>query len=438
MTCLRWFAFSIAIVLGTPALAQDDDAERLRIHGSNVLGERLVPTLVVAWLDSIEYKQIRQRALGPLRSEISAVRDGERLVVEIDKRGTASGFSDIVSGDAEIGMTARKPTVQELDDAWQLGDLHSPAQEWVVALDGLAVLVAPGNPVSSVSIAQLRDILTGRIRDWSQLGGRAGAIDLHLMPGQSGTQELTARFVLGNGKASAPARRHPTQTALIAAMRGSANALGIVGLRVSHVGLKPLGIRSGAQVFLPDMLSLRSEDYPLAQRLHFHTPQLITALGRGFVQYAISPAGQAVVDRSQFVSFLLAPMQRAGSADAPAEYQQIVGNARRLPMALRFSTGLDLFDSRSRQDLERLSAYLARPENAERKLVLVGFANPEPKNPYQALALSQERVDYVASELLALQMKVVKVRGLGGRMSLVDAGQSSSRFRNDRVEVWIR
>jgi phosphate transport system substrate-binding protein len=230
---------------------------------------------------------------------------------------------------------------------------------------------------------------------------------------------------------------HRSQAEMIAALRADTSALGLVGLRISRAGVQTLAIRSGSQAFSPDPLTLRSEDYPLARRLHFHTGQLVTALSRGFVLYAVSPAGQSVVDRSQFVSLAMTPMQPVRN-DGSGDYQKFVARARRLPIALRFSTGLDLFDSRSRQDLDRLALFLARPENSARRLVLIGFANPDPKSPYQALSLSQERVDYVASELLGLDMKVVTVRGMGGQRSLLDGNQPGSRYRNDRVEVWLR
>ena len=74
----------------------------------------------------------------------------------------------------------------------------------------------------------------------------------------------------------------------------------------------------------------------------------------------------------------------------------------------------------------------------KRKLVLAGLANPRPQTPYQLLSLSQDRVDFVASGLLALNMKVATVRGMGRRMNLVDAKQPFARYRNDRVEVWVR
>ena len=189
---------------------------------------------------------------------------------------------------------------------------------------------------------------------------------------------------------------------------------------------------------MPDWLSVSSEDYPLQRRVYLHTGQLITALGRGLALYAISSQGQAVVAHSAFVPLKLVPIA-AGKLDAaPEEYAKIVAGAKRLPMTVRFSRGLDFLDSRSRQDMDRLAEFMARPENAQRRLLLLGFANPQPRTPYQALSLSQERVDYVSSELLALHMKVTTVRGFGGHMNLVNADVPAAAARNNRVEVWLR
>jgi phosphate transport system substrate-binding protein len=419
------------------ATAQTDEPERLRIHGSNLLGAKLVPELVDAWLGSIGYAQIRHRDLGPARTEISSVRDGEALVVEIEKHGTASGIHDIIEGNAEISLSARQPTSKEMDAAWNLGDLKSPSQEWVVGLDGLVLLVAPGNPVTELSVDQLKDIASGKIRDWKQLGGSAGPIALHTLSPASGTQELFAQIAT-NGKGASGSIRHSSYAEIVAAVAASPNAIGVVSLRAPRGNLKALAIRSGELAFAPDRLSVVSEDYPLVRRIYFHTGQTITALGRGFAEFAISPAGQAVVARSQFLPLSLQAITPKPVAVAPDEYRQFVDKAERLPMTLRFSTGLDLFDSRSRQDIERLARFLQQPENAKRRVMLMGFANPEPQTPYQSLSLSQERADFVSSELLALSLKVVTVRGFGGSMNLLDARQPAARYRNNRVEVWLR
>lgn len=436
----RFQVLLVLVLLGLSgsAPAQVDEPEQLRIHGSNRLGASLVPAMVESWLKSIGYVGIRRREVGPTLTEIGATRDGQALIVEIDKHGTAAGISAIIEGKADISMSARRPTAQEIDDAWQLGGLSSSTQEFVVALDGLTLVTAPGNRVSELSLPQLRDILSGKTRDWRELGGHAGPIVVHVPGSNTGTHELLTRMVLAGGKITPRAKQHASYARIVAAIEADQNGIGVISLRAPRGKLKVLAVRDGTQASTPNLLSVASEDYPLSQRLYLHVGGLVTALGRGFAQYAISPAGQDVVARSQFVSLRLKPMQAGNMDDAPQEYRQIVGNAKRLPMTVRFSKGLDLFDSRTRQDMDRLVSFLRQPENARRKLVLVGFANPEPKMPYQSLSLSQERVDYLASELLALSMKVVTVRGLGGRMNLVDARQPSARYRNERVEVWVR
>ncbi|OGT60758.1 MAG: hypothetical protein A3E01_07595 [Gammaproteobacteria bacterium RIFCSPHIGHO2_12_FULL_63_22] len=434
----RVLVLAVASLACQSVAAQVDDTERLRIHGSNLLGARLVPALVESWLKDIGYSQVKRRDLGPTRTEIGAVRDGVPLIVEIDKRGTASGLQAIIAGEAEICMSARQPNAQEIDDAWQLGDLKSPTQEWVVGLDGLVLLVSPDNPVQALGKQQLRDVLAGRIRDWQQLGATAGPIAVHTLSTASGTQEALTRIVLAGDKTMPGLVRHSTQAKVLAAVRSDPRSIGIIGLRAPRGGLRALAISTGGRSISPDTLGIASEDYPLTRRVYFHTGQMITALGRGFAQWVVSPAGQAAVERSQFVSLSVRP-QAPGRIDrAPAEYQQMVSNAQRLPMTLRFSTGLDLFDSRARQDIERLAAFMKRPENAKRRVVLMGFANPQPRSPMQSLFMSQERADLVSSEMLALNMKVVTVRGFGGKMNLLDASQPASRYWNDRVEVWLR
>ena len=91
MTSLfRVLVFAVSLLACPSAGAQADDTERLRIHGSNLLGARLVPALVESWLKDIGHSQIKRRELGPARTEIGAMPDGQPLIVEIDKQGTAS------------------------------------------------------------------------------------------------------------------------------------------------------------------------------------------------------------------------------------------------------------------------------------------------------------------------------------------------------------
>ena len=430
-----------AAMLPFVAQAQDEDAERLRIHGSNLLGDRLVPALVDAWLRRIGYGQLSRRSLRADRMEIRAVRDGAPLIVEIDKRGTHAGLMDLAQGEAEIAMTTRPPNAAERDAAWQLGDLSSPGQEWVLGLEGVAVVVAPGNPVQTLSVAQVRQVLAGRVRDWRELGGIAGPIHVHSIAAQTGTGELLRSVVMDGAPLGATVRTHGRFDAITAAVQADPLAIGIIGARAPRDGLRALAIRRDAQsmAFAPDRLAVAAEDYPLQRRVYFHTGQLITALGRGFAEFALSAEGQALVERSALVSLAVQPANVGPDPAAPGEYRQLVAGAQRLSMNLRFArSGFDLLDSRARQDLARLASYLRQPRNARRRVMVLGFANPQADVPYLSLSRSQDRADYLSSELLALDIPVVSVRGFGGSRRLVDAAAPDARYVNERIEVWLR
>lgn len=426
------------VLLPALAFAQPAEPERLRLQGSNRLGDRLVPSLVAHWLRDIGYSDLRHVRRSGRQLEIHASRDGERLVIDLRKDGTEAGLAAIIHGDADMALSTREPNAQEMDDAWQLGDLRSPTQEWVLGLDGLVVVVAPGNPVSAITLEQLRALAAGSLRDWRTLGGPAAPISLHTLGPASGNTELAETLLLEGRRIAARQVTHADYPSLMSAVAADPGAVALVGLRVPRTGVKALAVRGSAGDIPPEPAAVLTEDYPLQRRVYLHTGTMIPALARSFAEYVVSPAGQAVVEKSTFASVGLRRLQPEPRLAMPAEYLSLLGPAERLPATLRFSSGLDLFDSRSRQDINRLIAYLALPGNEHRRVVLMSFANPKAASPYQSLAQSQERVDYVASELLALGIKVVVVRGFGGQLPLVDARQPLADYRNNRVEVWLR
>ena len=420
------------------AQAQDPGPERIRIEGSHRLGQALVPAIVDQWLSDIGYEGRRQVRRGGSTLEIHASRDGEPLVVEIRSGGTAVGMAAIINGDADLSMSTREPTDLELDAAWQLGNLRSPTQEWVLGLDGVVALVPKGNPVSALRVDQLRDLVAGKLRDWRAVGGPATPITLHTLGPASGTLELASGLLIDGARLSVRQVPHTDHASLLAAVAADPGAVALVSLKAPRGGLKALALRGPSGDVSPDPSRVVTEDYPLQRRVYLHSGTLIPALARSLAQYAVSPAGQAVVERSAFASVGLRLLQAPPRDRMPPEYVSLLGKAERLPVTLRFSNGLDLFDSRSRQDIDRLITFLGAPGNARRGVVLMSFANPRASSPYQTLALSHERVDYVASELRALGINVVMVRGFGGQMPVANPALASAHYRNNRVEVWLR
>lgn len=359
----------LAGFLSDAASAQTDDAERVRIHDSQTLGDGVVPA-----------------------------------------------------------------TATELDEAWQLGRLNAPDQQYVVALNALAVVVGPTNSLASLGVSNLRRVVSGRVRDWQELGGKPGPIHLHVIDG--GQVDLVRQVLGAQTVVRNDAQHHAYRASLLAALATDANGMGLVRVPGGLPGMHVLAISAGGCAVLPSSMNLRAEEYPLVRRLYLVGGQLMTALGRSLANFEVSPAGQAIVERQGFLSVMPRLLDSPVPANAPAEYRTLVQGASRVSTNLRFAENTSLLDPRSAQDLPRLAALLAQ----SREVILIGFAAPDPKVPFRSLVTSQERADLAASQLQAAGLMPKRVRGFGGALPL-DGASSHGGFggsRDERVEIWVR
>jgi len=423
----------VAIALLAGLVGQTHAQDVVRIHGSNAIGEKIVPVLVRGWMEKIGYRGLAERARPNSLREISGSRDGESLMVEVDGKGSASGFNDLVEGNTELAMLSRPLTAKEEDAGWQLGRLHSPEQEYVVALQAMVVVVHPGNPLAAIDRATLTKIVSGRITDWSQLGGKPGAIHLQLAANGTGLAEMQAQLLATSPTTNA--HRLASSAQIVRAVAVDPLAIGVIEFGAPASGVRGLAMKVVGRDVVPDRLNVMTEEYPLVRRLYFYSGQLITALGRGFVDYAVSDEGQRLLASHGFVAMVPAAYRAPVAGTLPKAYDDIVAGADRLSMSIHFSDEFSILDSRAMQDLPRLKAFMSRPENRQRKVVLVGLADKQAA-PYMALSLSNERADLVAQALAEYGIYPVKVRGIGAVLPLADS--VSDRRRNQRVEIWLR
>ena len=93
--------------------------------------------------------------------------------------GSGSGIQAVSEGRCDIGLSSRA-----LKD-----DEKAALTETVVALDGIAMIVNPENPVSDLTVEQIANIYTGKITNWSEVGGNDAAIVLIGREAGSGTRD---------------------------------------------------------------------------------------------------------------------------------------------------------------------------------------------------------------------------------------------------------
>ena len=87
--------------------------------------------------------------------------NNQDVTIEINQTGSSSGIKDTISGTTEIGMSSRKLTDEESKNL----------KEVTIAVDGIGVVVNKNNPVKNLTLEQIKDIFTGKITNWSEVGG---------------------------------------------------------------------------------------------------------------------------------------------------------------------------------------------------------------------------------------------------------------------------
>ena len=408
----------------------------LRLHGSNVMGADLVPALVEAFLKGRGATGIaRHPGPRPLETDVKATLGGSEQVVEIEAQGTSTAFDDLAAGKCDIGMASRLITSAEAATLAPLGDMTLPANEHLLGLDGIAVIVHPNNPLRSIDTARLHDVFSGQLKDWADLSGRPGPIEVYAPGTRSGTYDIFSHLVLGEDPLVATAKRVPELAALAKAVAGGPNAIGFTSFHDVQ-GAEALAVSEpGSTPLYPSPFTVATEDYLLTRRMYLYVPAAATPLATDFVTFAVSPEGQRVVKSAGFVDLTVRISDPSPCVDkCPPRYLAISRRARRLSLTFRFRSGGSDFDSRSYGDIDRLLELLKAYPNPH--VIVLGFSDIV-GDPTQSLALSKERAGKVNDELVARGIHPTIVDGFGLELPRASNATAAGRERNRRVEVWL-
>lgn len=411
----------------------------LRVHGSNTVGEKLAPALLEAFLAEQGGSAFAwQQGDSEVEKQLRFTTAGQSEAIELHAHGSGTAFSGLLSHKADIGMSSRKVTPDEVTQARsELGDLSKIGNEHIIALDGLAIIVNQNNSLKAISTETLAKIYAGEISRWSQLGGQDKPIVLLARDNNSGTFDTFNSLVLKkHGKKLADtATRFESSTELSVAVSQDEAAIGFIGLNYISYN-KALAISEGADTtpIYPTRFTISTEDYALSRRLYLYTPTAASQLAKDFAQFAISEKGQQLVEQTGLISQNIRVEKVFAVEGAPASYNRYADTGQRLSLNFRFNYGENDLDNKGKRDLERLIRFME--QNSGRRLVLMGFSDAVgavAKNSELAL----RRAKAVERELTARGIPVVAVESYGELLPVANNDTDAGRERNRRVEVWV-
>ena len=433
---LRFLSLTLLCAITGLATAAD-----LRIQGSNTIGANLGPALVSAMLAEQGLHDIHSVPVIPPNehSIVGTTAQGQQIRVDVAAHGSGTGFTALAAGLADLVASSRPIKDRELVDLEPLGDLKSPDAEQVIAIDGLAIILHPHNPLDQLNTEQLAQIFSGQISRWEQLGGTGGAIHLYARDDQSGTWETFKELVLNrNGQPlSRTAQRFESSEQLSDAVSHDPQAIGFIGLPYIREA-KAVAIVDGAsQPMLPLTSLIASEDYPLSRRLFLYLPPATNnPWAKALVAFTQSPQGQAIVGQNGFVAQSVQADNVMPGAHMPEQYQALTREAQRLSVNFRFEEGSASLDNKARQDLLRVVDYLSAHGKLDKQVTLVGFGDAK-DDSQRAQLLSRLRAMAVRRELVKSGVVPREIQGYGAQMPVAANTEDEGRLKNRRVEVWV-
>lgn len=426
----------LALLLMLPGLvcAKSD----LTLHGSNTVGAELAPALVEGWLAKKGYGDRKVQDLGANKVRIIGRNAaGSELTVELETLGSSTAFRSLKGGVADIGLASRPVKPDEVAQLRDLGAMDSPECEYVIGLDGIAVIIHRDNPLASMSTAQVRQIFSGQVANWKALNGKDGEINVYGLDDNSGTYDTFRSLVLGSESMTGSAKRFIANQTVAAKVASDPNGIGFVGLPYAR-GVKSISIADGdARSIEPKRFTVATEDYVLARRLFMYGPSVRRSpIANEFLEYVVSSDGQAIVDKVGFVSQNILVGDVQPDQTMPEEYRELASQGKRLSVNFRFSKGTVELDNKARRDVIRLESFMKQPERSGSMLMLFGFADRQ-ESPLRAIDLSTQRADAVADLLIESGVPPLRVRGYGAAVPVASNETRQGRFKNRRVEVWM-
>jgi phosphate transport system substrate-binding protein len=226
--------------------------------------------------------------------------------ISVTGGGSGTGIASLINGTVDIANASRQIKAEEVANAQANG---IEPLEHIIARDAIAVIVNPENPVNRLTLKQISDIYSGKISNWSEVGGEDRPIVRLSRETNSGTHVYFLETVLRLGNSedktlfSMDTLLLPSSEGIIAEVRQNPNAIGYDGLGYVPEDLKMIAIaeKEGGAYVLPSIPTVNDKTYPIARDLYMYTDGEPTGIIKEYLDWILSPEAQEIVAELGFV-----------------------------------------------------------------------------------------------------------------------------------------
>jgi phosphate transport system substrate-binding protein len=229
-----------------------------------------------------------------------------KMEISVSGGGSGTGITALTNNTVDIANVSRAMTAGEIKTAQANG--VNPLQ-FVVARDAIAVIVNPSNPVVNLTLQQVSDIFSGKINNWSEIGGEKRPIVRVSREVNSGTHVYFLESVirLGNSKDTtifaADTLLLPSSEGIMAEVSQNPNAIGYDGLGYVTPAVKMVGLaRDPAGPFVgPSKATVLDHTYLISRDLYMYTNGEPTGRLKDYLDWILGPEAQKIVGDLGFI-----------------------------------------------------------------------------------------------------------------------------------------
>lgn len=208
------------------------------------------------------------------------------VAVTVQGGGSSVGIRSALSGAAHIGMA----------DMVKLPAEAAALTSFVVARDGIAIVVHPSNPITGLTMSQVRDIFSGKTRNWKDVGGADKPIAVVSREAGSGTRSSFEQIV-GDLKLTGDALIQDSNGTIRETVANDANAIGYLSHGLLSPKIKAIDV-DGASC---TEAAIQAGSYKLVRPIFLLTKGAPSPACQALIDFMLSSEGQKVIRASGLI-----------------------------------------------------------------------------------------------------------------------------------------
>jgi phosphate transport system substrate-binding protein len=219
-------------------------------------------------------------------------------VVQVVLVSSGAAISALLDGSADI-IQASRP-VKDSEKERILKRRGQPVKETPIAMDGIGIFVNQDNPVTEITLAQLKLIYSGRVASWISLGSTLGPITVYGLDSSSDLYAFFRESVLDREGFGAGILSFSGVPAVVDAVARDSRAIGYGGINPKGVKVLPLKKDDPSDAVEPTPENIAHGKYPLSRRIFFDTVGAPEGLTQSFMNWVLGPQGKKICLKSGY------------------------------------------------------------------------------------------------------------------------------------------